>query len=514
MVLILSACAPATVPTPDVLATATPEVVETIRNPGESWSRLVDELKAAEGRTTENKTDQALQHLATARAIYAGVFQESAARLDPDTEALIRQAYDDAQAAVRAGDAQAVNLSRQRTDKSLYKVAFMNIEAALNQGDVETAAWWFTVMDQKFKFDEQPSAASVFMAELERKPEELERLRPLILDELLGLFTLKVKEEVVETVEALEAGDIATAAEKAMAGLMYYRVIQPGVQAKLVAEQEGQLFHELEELFKHAQEGNLEKVQSEAEEVAALLAAYQGLDDLAAVVKEISDMLRLVEVEYVDAVKAEGGEITHAGEYKETEIFLARAVETLEANQAALEAASPEATLTLAANLTEIGDLVKNLGRPAEVTALVAESQGLLEGLDKAQVVLSVESTEVKSGEEVMVVMTVTDVPAAGLGAFDVDLSFDPQVLQATAVSFEYGNGIETIDNQGGTVRLAGFKARNPAQGEIVIAAVTFRAVGTAGTQTEIGVTGRELADIAGINFAIAEERGGTILIK
>ncbi|AFU58169.1 hypothetical protein Ngar_c12290 [Candidatus Nitrososphaera gargensis Ga9.2] len=350
---------------------------------GDSWNTINTLLGEVEKLTGKNATatQTALEKLEQAKAKYEQVFAHEAEEHAPETAQLIETAYANMQAAVESSTVLEVTLNKQYADKLIYKIAFIKIEEELLEEKVEEAAEWFTVMTKKFKYDQTPSEASEAMAELEADPSKIAKLSPVILDDLRATFLLKVKEEITEAIEAQskQPPDNANAQKFAIEGIAYYYTIQPDVRKKLGAEQEATLFHELEEFSEYAQDGNLIKMQEEAEEINTLLLAYEGKETtgIGAAISRMIDLLQLVTIEYSAAVS--NGQIIDQEEYDETVLFLSQATETFNQNKAELMEIAEHETQEVEADLANLKTMVEGLEDPTEVADTVAHAQHELE---------------------------------------------------------------------------------------------------------------------------------------
>ncbi len=350
---------------------------------GNSWNSINSALGNVERLTGKNDTatQDALDQLATAKSMYDSVFRPAASELDPETEQLVEQAFADLQLAVQGGQVLDVTLSKQVVDKTIYKIAFLKIEEELLEAEVDEAAEWFTVMSKKFNYAQNPSVASDAMVELQNDQAKLAELTQVILGDLRAQFLLKVKEEITESLDAQskQPPDNASAQKFAVEGIAYYRTIQPDVKKKLGDEHEATLFHELEEFFEYAQEGNLVKMQEEAEEINTLLLTYEGKETtgIGAAISRMLDLLQLVTIEYSAAVS--NGEIIDQEEYDETILFLSQATDTFNQNEAELmKIAAPE-TEEVEADLASLKTLVEGLKNPTEVSDTIVHAQYELE---------------------------------------------------------------------------------------------------------------------------------------
>jgi hypothetical protein len=349
---------------------------------GDSWNSINTLLGEVEKLTGKNATatETALEKLEIAKTKYDQVFRQAAAELDTETGQIIELAFSSIQAGVESGTVLDVTLNKQFVDKLIYKIAFMKIEEELLEEEVEEAAEWFTVMTKKFKYDQTPSKASEAMAELEADHAKVGELTPVILGDLRATFLLKVKEEITEALEAQgrQPPDNASAQKFAVEGIAYYRTIQPDVKEKLGVEQEATLLHELEEFFEYTQEGNLAKMNEEAEEINALLLAYEGKETtgIGAAISEIIDLLSLVNAEYIDAVR--DGQIINQEEYDETVLFITRATEKFSAIKQDLAAIAAEETAEVEEDLDNIATMVENKEGTQQVSDTVQHAQSEL----------------------------------------------------------------------------------------------------------------------------------------
>jgi hypothetical protein len=94
-----------------------------------------------------------------------------------------------------------------------------------------------------------------------------------------------------------------------------------------------------------------------------------------------------------------------------------------------------------------------------------------------------------------VVEITLTDVPAGGLGAADISVAFDSAVLKITACDTGDLDGACNPNAPGGPAQAAGFKAPAITAASAVVATLTFDCVGAAGTSSALDVTVNELVD-------------------
>lgn len=360
---------------------------------GQSWNTMNSAAGAAESSFATDPA-AALAKVDEAEAVYESVFRDAAFEVDTATGEAMDQAFVDMRAAINNNSTIDVIVNKQVIDKLTYKIAFMKIEQSLDDATspllrdsmVSEAASWFTVMTVKFKYDQTPSAASQAMAELQSEPEELNELAPVIIDGLKAQFLLKVREEVVEALGALEASpaDTLNAQKFTVEGMMYYRTIQPDIMATIGEEDEAELSHELDELFEASAAADLATATEVAAEISALLDAYEGKEStgIAGALNTMENMLTLVDIEYADAVA--DGEIINQTEYDETILFLERATDTFNDAKSALDQTGSAAVGELEADLATLATLVSDKADPSEVREVVQHALAEIETIRAA----------------------------------------------------------------------------------------------------------------------------------
>ena len=106
---------------------------------------------------------------------------------------------------------------------------------------------------------------------------------------------------------------------------------------------------------------------------------------------------------------------------------------------------------------------------------------------------VTVESKTVAEGENTTINVTLSDTPAAGVGAYGFNITFDPFVVQVKEVTNLPGFGIPNWNNDTGWVVLGG--AVYPGVGDGIFGTITFEAIGAGGTSTTLAMTVDDLKD-------------------
>ncbi len=108
---------------------------------------------------------------------------------------------------------------------------------------------------------------------------------------------------------------------------------------------------------------------------------------------------------------------------------------------------------------------------------------------------VSVESATVRPGEIFTINVTLSDAPAAGIGAWGFNISFDPSVVQVKDVSnLPSPLNMSSWDNTTGWVKLGGVFFPSPG-GDGTYGTITFEAVGASGASTVLHLTVEDLTD-------------------
>ncbi|MCV0392286.1 MAG: PEFG-CTERM sorting domain-containing protein [Nitrosopumilus sp.] len=354
-------------------------------NLGDEWNSIKNSL--SDGEKTEVVSD-ALSYLSKAVSTYENSFKDTALEVDPESNQIIEAAFEDITDNLNSGDVEMASLNRQAIDKTIYKIAFMKMESAVDEDNVDDFVSWYSVLEKKFNVPEKDYQTNKWIAEIKSDELTLSEYGPAILDEMLNIFKIKTFEEIEEAIFALAEGDIKSAKKFTYEGLYYYRTFHPAVEAKLGVDTANKLLHEMEEAIEIAMsKKSPEEMKSEIEHIAAevelIIRDYEGGDTSAIglALSGIKDRLKLVDVEYVDAVA--DGQIINQEEYDETVAFLAKAISLFETVESDLITLSESDAKGIKSNLAEIDSIVTSLGNPSKITVLVAKSINHLVSLEE-----------------------------------------------------------------------------------------------------------------------------------
>ncbi len=352
---------------------------------GDLWNSIKSSLSDAE--KAESAQD-AISSLQTAKNIYENHFKNAALSVDPESNTLIEEAFLDSNDKLSNGNVEQASLNRQIIDKTIYKIAFMQMELAITESNSENFIYWYDVLDKKFKLSENTSDIDRLFLEIKNDSSKLIKNGPMITNLILDIFKLKTFEEIEEAIGAVEKNDIKNAKKFAYEGLYYYRTLHPSVIEKIGQEDGNELLHEMEEAIEITTSGKpnveiLKELEHISSEVELLLREYEGgnTSEIGLILSGIKDRLNLVDIEYADSVK--DGVIINQEEYDETMVFLSKAKEIFNQNKIALIELSSTDASSIEKNFSEIDKLVVNRENPNKVTILVSKSLNNISSLEE-----------------------------------------------------------------------------------------------------------------------------------
>ncbi len=328
----------------------------------------------------------ALKKLEAAKTTYSDNFKDAAFAVDVESDMLITNAFSDTENMLVAGNIEQASLNRQIIDKTIYKIAFMNMELAVTQNDPVDFLSWFSVMEKKFKISTTYPEIQSLVVDVQKNPALLSINGPQITEKLLEIFKLKTVEEIAEAIAALDKGDVNSAKKFTYEGLYYYRTFHPHVEEKLDSESANELLHLMESaLAVTASDMPIDDMKADLEDISEkvelIVRKYEGGDvsDIGLALSGVKDRLNLVKVEYLDAVK--DGKIIDQVEYDETIVFLAKATEIFNNNKIAFVELSNSDTISLENNLVDMNEIITAKGNPSEISTIVDNSLLLIETL-------------------------------------------------------------------------------------------------------------------------------------
>ncbi len=348
---------------------------------GDRWNLLNTALKEAENANY----DWAQKSLAQARQIYDDYFRDAALEVDPESDQIIQSAFTYNSDYIKTRELVEAGFNRQAIDKTIYKIAYMKLDDALDEGDAESFLQWYSVMETKFAISKNPDlTTNQAIIEIKQNPDKIHYHKDTIRSEILHIFKTKVVEEIEEAIAAIDQGKTNDAIKFTYEGYYYYRTIHPQLVSELGKEEADKIESNMKsamEITRSAAPNYTikSKLEQILKNVEPGVKGHQGQSEVGLALNSIKDRLHLVEEEYRDAVT--DGKITNQVEYDETVIFLQKAVTILGENKAELEKIDSNAIPKIEANLKKIDDIVISYGKFADLKFLVQESMGVIDEL-------------------------------------------------------------------------------------------------------------------------------------
>jgi len=343
-----------------------PMVAQADASYGDEWSSIKKTLGNAYKAET---TDESLQLLSDAEAIYNNVFSSAAQEHDMDTHNVILGCYDAAEEAYKAGDKKQAKLWIQCQEKSVYTIGMVMMEVSLAEDDASKYLDWSKVVQKKFKVaDKDPATQALFTA-IKNDPSQLGIYSDVIRENMLDIFELKTVEELEEALIKYGEDDTYSAKKYAYEGLYYYQTLHPYATESIGSDKANQLYGLMEKAMDISDSANdgvsvadlTAQMKDTKKEVEKIVMEHNGIDGTpeALALAGIADRLYLVQVEYVDAIDGSGN-IINDMEYAETVAFAGGALEISEENADVLNAISSSELAELQSILTGIIQDVDN----------------------------------------------------------------------------------------------------------------------------------------------------------
>lgn len=348
---------------------------------GDRWNLLNSALKEAENtnyRWAQKSLDQAHQ-------IYSDYFKEAALQVDPESDQIIESAFSYNSEFIKTKELVEAGFNRQAIDKSIYKIAYMKLENALDEGDAESFLQWYSVMETKFAISKNPDLVTNQAAtEIKENPDKIHHYKDEIKSELLYIFKTKVVEEIEEAIAAIDQGKTSDAIKFAYEGYYYYRTIHPQLVSELGQDEAEKIQSNMKSAMDVTRSGApnytiKSKLEQILKNVEPGVKGNQNQSELGLALSSIGDRLHLVEEEYRDAVT--DGKITNQVEYDETVVFLQKARTILADNKAELIKLDDSTVSKIESNLEQIDQIVVSYGNFSDLESLVEDSIAIVDGL-------------------------------------------------------------------------------------------------------------------------------------
>lgn len=348
---------------------------------GDRWNLLNSALKEAENTNYH----WAQKSLDRAHQIYSDYFKEAAVEVDPESDQIIESAFSYNADYIKTKELVEAGFNRQAIDKSIYKIAYIKLVNALNEGDAESFLKWYAVMETKFAISKNPDlATNQAILEIKENPDKIHYHKDTIKSELLHIFKTKVVEEIEEAIAAIDQGKTKDAIKFTYEGYYYYRTLHPYLVGQLGQEDADKIKSNMKSAMDVTRSGAPNytiktKLEQILKNVEPGVKGHQDQSEISLALNSIKDRLHLVEEEYRDAVT--DGKITNKVEYDETVIFLAKAESILVENKAELVKIDDNAVSQIESNLKQIDEIVVSYGKFEDLDALVEDSMKIIDSM-------------------------------------------------------------------------------------------------------------------------------------
>mgnify|MGYP005849740959 FL=1 len=136
-------------------------------------------------------------------------------------------------------------------------------------------------------------------------------------------------------------------------------------------------------------------------------------------------------------------------------------------------------------------------------------------GLAQETTTVRIDSGAAGVGGEVTVRLEVLNVPGPGLGAFTIDVSYDPAIVDPTSCAPDPSGLLDTElcnlnferdDSNPDKIRVSGFRMTAGATGSVALADITFQVIGVGVSNLTLNVS--ELADTSSANIPHSVQNG------
>jgi hypothetical protein len=348
---------------------------------GDRWNMLNTALKEAENTNyhwAQKSLDQAHQ-------IYLDYFKEAALEVDPESDQIIESAFSYNTDYIKEKELVEAGFNRQAIDKSIYKIAYMKLENALDDGDADSFLKWYAVMETKFAISKNPDlVTNQAILEIKENPDKIHYHKDTIKSELIHIFKTKVVEEIEEAIAAIDQGKTNDAIKFTYEGYYYYRTLHPYLIDQLGQEEANKIKSNMKSAMDITRSGAPNytiktKLEQILKNVEPGVKGHQDQSETGLALNSIKDRLHLVEEEYRDAVI--DGKITNQVEYDETVVFLAKAGSILGQNKADLVKIDENAISKIESNLQQIDEIVASYGPFDELESLVEDSVKIIDDM-------------------------------------------------------------------------------------------------------------------------------------
>ncbi len=450
--------------------------------------------------------------LATANATYQEAFGEAAREYAPEAHDRILAAFGNLETALDQGDQAEAGVQAQILKKSVLEISHTVAFHELTEAEIHEAMEHVAVLTDKFGWTDQAPERVLALGHIDAKDQVTDQQLTQAKRGVAEVFLSKVREETEEVF--LHWNDTATAREKAIEGVLYYRPADGYVTDVLGASPAAELLEELEKLYDATTARDRVAADQAAAEVVKLLdqvAADGGeVTELDALISNLHGKISFVGEEYRGYVEAlEAGDQQEADtELGEAKAFTRASLKKIQETRATLDEADPQATDDLVATLEEVAKLIEADADLADVQAGIDEALTLLDRIEQGAVpgtvTVHLGPAEGDDAGTVEVPVRLDGLPEGGV-AFQARLTYDPGALRATDVRSDLDVQADSIDAETGTVTFNGASTGAPAG---PVAVISFEVLDPSAETAQLDLELTELTDDQGKILGVKSVEG------
>ncbi len=258
----------------------------------------------------------------------------------------------------------------EKISVKMYHLSYLGVKQALDQKDIEQAAKWFEIREQKIKFSKEATPGLQAIVELKQDSSKIDRLKPVIEKDLKELYVIKLKDAIADAQAPLKA-------------FLYFEMVEQDLQqGDLLPDQVKTMRAILENAN---QQGKwLDSDQKKLNEILATYFAKQvSQEDLKNQAKKMLTLLDYTQRNWEVALKEE--KVFNAVEYAELQAFSRE----LQQRFRQIHDAWPKEALIIEQDLEQIDQALKNKQLKEEINPTLNQlmeklSQGAGVSLPKA----------------------------------------------------------------------------------------------------------------------------------
>lgn len=318
-----------------------------------------------------------------AATLYTGTIQPELAAVSTGAGQAISESFAQAQAAASQGQALQFAAARGRLWPNLLRGSYQATLAAIKAGDVESAAAWLQLREYRpaTKVTVVDDVSTQTLAALKAGDIETGQAQAAIGGDLRDAYFFRLREALNSAEENIEKEFTVRAAEWAGQARGYFDILRTDIEQKQGPDSARSLAAGLAALEQAVISRDDAAAMTHLAAIRDGLAGYAPVELDAAEVDKRGQLLylftELIYIEYKDGVR--NGQITIPIEYQEARTFREQAEAVFEELRPVIAAKDAQAAARYGRLLTEMDEIMVQLGPVAEIENRVDEALSLLE---------------------------------------------------------------------------------------------------------------------------------------